>query len=260
MPVQVLKDLVSFLPPQSQAKKVSIITKLLAACQDFEAKYIVRSLEGKLRIGNAERTVLVALAHAAVLAKEHGMFHLNIANEHDLSFVQAGKRWSKEKLASRLEEGASIMKSVYRSVPLSSLRPPTLIDTSSSELPTYELVIPALLMHGLSGLRTHCKLTPGVPLKPMLAKPTKAIGEVLDRFEGRQFTCEYKYDGERAQVHMLEDGSVSVFSRNSEDMKAKYPDLVEQLPRVGNDLHRLGCADWADYKAVHHGEDKIICA
>jgi DNA ligase-1 len=94
----------------------------------------------------------------------------------------------------------------------------------------------------------------------MLAKPTKAIGEVLDRFEGRQFTCEYKYDGERAQVHMLEDGSVSVFSRNSEDMKAKYPDLVEQLPRVGDDLYRLSHTDGADGKTVHHGEDKVIRA
>lgn len=49
---------------------MSIITKLMASCQGQEAKYIIRSLEGKLRIGNAERTVLVALAHAAVLAEQ----------------------------------------------------------------------------------------------------------------------------------------------------------------------------------------------
>lgn len=69
-----------------------------------------------------------------------------------------------------------------------------------SELPSYEEVIPALLEVGIDGLRQRCKLTPGVPLKPMLAKPTKAIGEVLDRFENKKFTCEYKYDGERAQA------------------------------------------------------------
>lgn len=70
----------------------------------------------------------------------------------------------------------------------------------ASELPSYDEVIPALLQVGIDGLRERCKLTPGVPLKPMLAKPTKAIGEVLDRFEDKRFTCEYKYDGERAQV------------------------------------------------------------
>lgn len=93
-------------------------------------------------------------------------------------------------------------------------------------------MIPALLEVGVDGLKEQCKLTPGVPLKPMLAKPTKAIGEVLDRFEDKKFTCEYKYDGERAQVHKLDDGTVAVFSRNSEDMSKKYPDLMDQLPRV----------------------------
>lgn len=128
---------------------------------------------------------------------------------------------------------------------------------TASELPNYDAVIPALLAVGVSKLREECKLTPGVPLKPMLAKPTKAIGEVLDRFEGKRFTCEYKYDGERAQVHKLADGTVGVFSRNSEDMSKKYPDLVEQLPHVGTQLlHRVSLSSQSDI--VHQGEYQIV--
>ena len=52
---------------QSQIKKVGIVKKLLAACQGNEAKFIVRSLEGKLRIGLADKTLGVAVAHAIVL-------------------------------------------------------------------------------------------------------------------------------------------------------------------------------------------------
>lgn len=102
-----------------------------------------------------------------------------------------------------------------------------------------------MIEHGILHLSEKCKLQPGVPLKPMLAKPTKSITEVLDRFEGKDFTCEYKYDGERAQIHYVAEdspqqypsglprkgpkGLSAIFSRNSEDLSKKYPDILAKL-------------------------------
>jgi DNA ligase-1 len=61
-------------------------------------------------------------------------------------------------------------------------------------------LVPALLEHPLSELSRHVHFIPGVPVRPMLAKATTGVGEVLDKFSGTEFTCEYKYDGERVQV------------------------------------------------------------
>ncbi|KAK3494449.1 DNA ligase [Neurospora hispaniola] len=210
----------------AQQKKVDGIKKLLSAADanstgkvditkekggPSEAKFIVRFLEGKLRLGLAEKSVIVSLAQAM------------IAHE----FAQKGKIPSE----SDFSKAESILKTVY------------------SELPSYDVIIPAMLQHGIMNLREHCKLRPGVPLKPMLANPTKAITEVLDRFEGQTFTCEYKYDGERAQIHYVAKdapksegdlsqvaskdtgkGVAAIFSRNSEDLSQKYPDVLAKLP------------------------------
>lgn len=213
----------------SQGRKIAGIKKLLSAADASlagkgskgiditkdkggasEAKFIVRFLEGKLRLGLAERTVLVGLAHAMVI--------------HETE-KKGNKLPSSEKLA----EGEAILKTVY------------------SELPSYEVIVPAMVEHGIFLLRDNCKLQPGVPLKPMLAKPTKSITEVLDRFEGKNFTCEFKYDGERAQIHYVAEdspqqytssvpgsgkhakGLSAIFSRNSEDLSKKYPDILAKL-------------------------------
>merc|ERR1719379_1364754 len=76
-------------------------------------------------------------------------------------------------------------------------------------------------------LAEACHISLGVPVKPMLAKPSKGIGEVTERLSGVRFTGEWKYDGERAQIHVISRDKIFVYSRNSENMTEKYPDVVQ---------------------------------
>jgi DNA ligase-1 len=57
-----------------------------------------------------------------------------------------------------------------------------------SVLPIYEQIIDAVLKFGI------CKLSEVCSFK---------LSEVLNKFQDMDFTCEYKYDGERAQVLLI---------------------------------------------------------
>lgn len=46
--------------------------QLLAASEGEEAKFVIRALSGKMRLGLAEKTVIVALAHASVIVRNSG--------------------------------------------------------------------------------------------------------------------------------------------------------------------------------------------
>ncbi len=61
---------------QSQKWKVDKIKSLLVRTKGCESKYIIRGLQGKLRIGLAKNTVLASLSHAVTLTKPRGVMEL----------------------------------------------------------------------------------------------------------------------------------------------------------------------------------------
>jgi len=81
----------------AQKKKVDLIQQILVKCVGVETKFIIRSLEGKLRIGLAERTVVTSLAHAVVKTEA----------------AKSGKKYSPETMAEKLDKGAEIVKQVF---------------------------------------------------------------------------------------------------------------------------------------------------
>jgi len=200
-----LQEIAKITGSSSGSKKVDLIQSLLVACRSSEARYVIRSLAGKLRIGMAEQSVLQALAQACVQTPLGQSYPPEIHTVH--------KSTDNDKFKEILGKESLKLKTAY------------------CECPSYDILIPALLSGGIDNLSDACKITPGIPLKPMLAHPTKGVQEVLTRFENCSFTCEWKYDGERAQIHLHEDGKVNIFSRNQEDNTSKYPDIISRLPK-----------------------------
>lgn len=156
----------------SRDVKIRYVASLLVDAEPLEAKYIVRFIEGRLRVGVGDATILDALAVA------YG------GGAHARPVVER---------AYNLRADLGLVAKMVASLQLSAL----------------------------------ATITPvvGVPIRPMLAERGRDAREILSKVGGRA-VVEFKYDGERAQIH--KDGDrVVLFSRRLEDITFRYPDVVE---------------------------------
>ncbi|GJC77528.1 DNA ligase 3 [Colletotrichum liriopes] len=112
-------------------------------------------------------------------------------------------------------------------------KPEEIVKACFARRPNYNDLVPVLLEIGVCDeLLLRCGLTLHIPLRPMLGSITRDLSEMLTKLQGRDFACEFKYDGQRAQIHCDEKGKVTIFSRHLELMTDKYPDLVALMPRI----------------------------
>ncbi len=154
--------------------KVQILSGLLASAQPKEAKYILRIVTGKMRLGIADMTILDALA----------------------ILYGGGKEWRE------------------------------LFERAYNITSDIGYVAKVAATSGIEGLG-QIKITIGRPIRPMLAERLASAEEILQKLGGKCI-AEYKYDGERMQIHKKGD-EVIIFSRRLENITSQYPDVVELI-------------------------------
>jgi DNA ligase 1 len=193
----------------SVEQKQRIVDRLLQDARGGEeSRYIVRTLCQHLRIGAVKTTMLIALSRALLLSRPPGA-DFPIRSQRELAAMK------KEELTETYARAEEIVKACF------------------ARRPNYNDLVPVMLEIGVcEELLIRCGLTLHIPLRPMLGSITRDLAEMLTKLDGREFACEFKYDGQRAQIHCDEKGKVTIFSRHLELMTDKYPDLVALIPTV----------------------------
>ncbi|RMZ81843.1 hypothetical protein DV738_g2136, partial [Chaetothyriales sp. CBS 135597] len=198
--------------PGSVEQKQKLVERLIQDARGAEeSRYIVRTLCQHLRIGAVKTTMLIALSRAFLLSRPLGA-------DYPIKERGALQKLKKEELTQVWLQAEEMVKGCF------------------ARRPNYNDLVPCLLEIGVCDeLMLRCGLALHIPLRPMLGSITRDLGEMLTKLQGRDFGCEFKYDGQRAQVHCDELGQVSIFSRHLEVMTEKYPDLVALVPEIRGD-------------------------
>jgi DNA ligase-1 len=172
----------------SQDEKIKLLSDLMFKADKDEIKFLVRSLQKSLKIGASFKTILSSFSRAITKI---------LKNKTDEKEIYRILLASKNQLSDEDIFFGHIIE---------------LIEKKASS--------------NFADLIDLCHIRCGIPVNPQLARPTTGIKVIFERFADTPFTCEYKYDGFRGQIH-YNNNKTQIFSRNLEDMTETYPDIVE---------------------------------
>ena len=216
---EVLKNVAECTGSKSQLDKETLLVNLLRILESHEGKYICRFITKNYNVGAAEKLFQAALARA--------FCNFFAFNKYDTFDTKPNK------FLKQLGPGFDLTLADYKELSLNEKYKvwEDAFTRMITQFPYHRRIFETLLeSKSLATALEICKLTPNIPCKPMLAKPTKSLNQIFSRLEDSAFTCEYKYDGLRGQIHFnKEKNDLRIFSRNLEEITEMYPDIAEAI-------------------------------
>lgn len=99
-----------------------------------------------------------------------------------------------------------------------------ILESAYNVMPDIGKIAKILYEGGIEAIK-KIDVTIGVPVRPMLAERLQSPEEIWAKTKGR-LIAEFKYDGERVQIHRDKD-NVYIFSRRLENITRQFPDVVD---------------------------------
>lgn len=235
--------------------KQAMVEKLLVSAKGEETRYLVRTLSQHIRVGAVRTTILTALARALVLTPPATVINSTPSGSSYTASAELLAQVCRASNISPKKKEASSRTLLLEKFAVAE----ALLKRVFVQHPNYDHIISAILEVGLDGLTDRVILTVGtcslihtwtgsrsritaipigIPLQPTLGSPMRSLDDVYERVGGLAFTAEFKYDGQRVQIHAeksdAEKLSVSLFSRHLEDMTEKVSYITPTFPRCAS--------------------------
>lgn len=210
-------------------RKMQLIAELLSSAKGAEARYVVRTILGQLRVGTGAGILRDAIAWAYFPKAVEKVF-IKCGSCHSTvppadSCVECNKPLEKEarKAATAAEEKEenTASRDEYNTI-LDKIQ--QAYDLTND----FGVVARKAKTEGVRGLET-VEIRIGTPIKVMLALKSETVEEALETV-GRPAQCEYKYDGFRLECHRS-GNRIWLYTRRLENVTRQFPDVVEYLKK-----------------------------